>query len=77
VAAPKKPANKAPVFGRWQGVRLLESGGFGQTIEVEHLDTKKVAIVKVIKSTHYGDDYEALFWDIILQNFDKKCPKVD
>ena len=23
----------------------------------------------------YGDDYEALFWDIILQNFDKKCPK--
>jgi serine/threonine protein kinase len=57
VAAPKKPANNAPVFGRWQGVRLLDSGGFGQTIEVKHLDTEKYAIVKVIKSTHYGDDY--------------------
>jgi serine/threonine protein kinase len=57
VAATKKPANNAPVFGRWQGVRLLQSGGFGQTIEVQHLDTKKVAIVKVIKSAHYGDDY--------------------
>jgi len=58
VAAPKKPANNAPVFGRWQGVRLLESGGFGQTIEVKNLDTKKFAIVKVIKSDHYGDEYE-------------------
>ena len=39
-------------------VRLLESGGFGQTIEVEHLDhPKKFAIVKVIKPDHYGDDY--------------------
>jgi serine/threonine protein kinase len=58
VAAPKKPANNAPVFGRWQGVRLLESGGFGQTIEVKNIDTKKFAIVKVIKSDHYGDEYE-------------------
>jgi serine/threonine protein kinase len=57
VAAPKKPANNAPVFGRWQAVRLLQSGGFGQTIEVQNLDTKKFAIVKVIKSDHYGDDY--------------------
>jgi serine/threonine protein kinase len=59
VAAPKKPANNAPVFGRWQGVRLLESGGFGQTIEVKHLDTQKYAVVKVIKSEHLGEDYEA------------------
>ena len=58
MAAPKKPANNAPVFGRWQWVRLLESGGFGQTIEVRHLDhEKKYAIVKVIKPDHYGDDY--------------------
>lgn len=59
MAEAKNPGNKAPVFGRWQGVRLLESGGFGQTIEVEHLDyPKKFAIVKVIKPDHYGDDYE-------------------
>jgi serine/threonine protein kinase len=57
VAAPKKPANNAPVFGRWQGVRPLETGGFGLTIEVKHLDTQKYAIVKVIKPDHYGDDY--------------------
>jgi serine/threonine protein kinase len=59
VAAPKKPVNNAPVFGRWQGIRLLESGGFGQTIEVQHLDTEKYAVVKVIKAEHYGEDYEA------------------
>jgi serine/threonine protein kinase len=57
VAAPKKPSNKAPVFGRWQGVRPLETGGFGLTIEVKHLDTEKYAIVKVIKPDHYGEDY--------------------
>jgi len=57
VAAAKKPSNKAPVFGRWQGVRPLETGGFGLTIEVKHLDTEKYAIVKVIKPDHYGDDY--------------------
>ena len=57
MAAPKKPSNKAPVFGRWQGVRPLETGGFGLTIEVKHLDTEKYAIVKVIKPDHYGDDY--------------------
>ena len=59
MAAPKKPANKGRVFGRWEEVRLLESGGFGQTIEVKHLDTEKYAVVKVIKSEHYGEDYEA------------------
>ena len=57
MAAPKKPSDKAPVFGRWQGVRPLETGGFGLTIEVKHLDTEKYAIVKVIKPDHYGDDY--------------------
>ena len=57
MAAAKKPSNKAPVFGRWQGVRPLETGGFGLTIEVKHLDTEKYAIVKVIKPDHYGDDY--------------------
>ena len=57
MAAPRKPSNKAPVFGRWQGVRPLETGGFGLTIEVKHLDTEKYAIVKVIKPDHYGDDY--------------------
>ena len=57
MAAPKKPSNKAPVFGRWQGVRPLETGGFGLTIEVKHLDTEKYAIVKVIKPDHYGEDY--------------------
>jgi len=58
VAAPKKPANNLPVFGRWQFVRLVKSGGFGQTIEVKHLDyEKKYAVVKVIKPDHYGDDY--------------------
>jgi serine/threonine protein kinase len=57
VAAPKKPANNAPVFGRWQAIRPIGRGGFGQTIEVKHLDTSKFAIVKVINSDHYGDDY--------------------
>jgi serine/threonine protein kinase len=57
VAAPKKPANNAPVFGRWQGVRPIGRGGFGQTIEVKHLDNNKFAIVKIINSDHYGDDY--------------------
>ena len=38
-------------------VRPLETGGFGLTIEVKHLDTEKYAIVKVIKPDHYGDDY--------------------
>jgi serine/threonine protein kinase len=57
VAAPKKPANNAPVFGRWQAIRPIGRGGFGQTIEVKHLDTNKFAIVKVINSDHYGDDY--------------------
>lgn len=57
MAAPKKPANKAPVFGRWQAIRPIGRGGFGQTIEVKHLDTNKFAIVKVINSDHYGDDY--------------------
>ena len=59
MAAPKKPSDKPRVFGRWEEVREFESGGFGQTFEVKHLDYKKFAIVKVIKSTHYGDDYEA------------------
>lgn len=57
MAAPKKPANNAPVFGRWQGVRPIGRGGFGQTIEVKHLDNNKFAIVKIINSDHYGDDY--------------------
>jgi serine/threonine protein kinase len=57
VAAPKKPANNAPVFGRWQGIRPIGRGGFGQTIEVKHLDNNKFAIVKIINSDHYGDDY--------------------
>ncbi len=57
MAAPKKPANNAPVFGRWQAIRPIGRGGFGQTIEVKHLDTNKFAIVKVINSDHYGDDY--------------------
>ena len=57
MAAPKKPANNAPVFGRWQAIRPIGRGGFGQTIEVKHLDTSKFAIVKVINSDHYGDDY--------------------
>jgi serine/threonine-protein kinase len=36
----------------------VKSGGFGQTIEVKHLDyEKKYAVVKVIKPDHYGDDY--------------------
>ena len=59
VAAPKKPVNGPRIFGRWQEVREFESGGFGQTFEVKHLDFEKFAIVKVIKSAHYGDDYEA------------------
>ena len=59
MAAPKKPSDKPRVFGRWEEVREFESGGFGQTFEVKHLDYKKYAIVKVIKSTHYGDEYEA------------------
>ena len=59
MAAPKKPANGSRFFGRWQEVREFESGGFGQTFEVKHLDFEKFAIVKVIKSAHYGDDYEA------------------
>ena len=59
MAAPKKSSDKPRVFGRWEEVREFESGGFGQTFEVKHLDYKKYAIVKVIKSTHYGDDYEA------------------
>jgi len=58
VAAPKKPANNAPVFGRWQGIRPIGRGGFGQTIEVQHLDNRKFAIVKIINADHYGDDYE-------------------
>ena len=58
MAAPKKPANNAPVFGRWQGIRPIGRGGFGQTIEVKHLDNDKFAIVKIINSDHYGDDYE-------------------
>ena len=58
MAAPKKPSDKVRVFGRWKEVRELESGGFGVTIEVEHLDyPKKYAIVKIIKPDHYGDDY--------------------
>lgn len=57
MAAPKKPTNNAPVFGRWQGVRPIGRGGFGQTIEVKHLDNNKFAIVKIINSDHYGDDY--------------------
>lgn len=57
MATPKKPANNAPIFGRWQGVRAIGRGGFGQTIEVQHLDNKKFAIVKIINSDHYGDDY--------------------
>lgn len=57
MAAPKKPANKAPVFGRWQAVRAIGRGGFGQIIEVKHLDTNKFAIVKIINSDHFGDDY--------------------
>jgi serine/threonine protein kinase len=58
VADPKKPANNAPVFGRWQGIRPIGRGGFGQTIEVKHLDNNKFAIVKIINSDHFGDDYE-------------------
>ena len=58
MAAPKKPVNNAPVFGRWQFIRPIGRGGFGQTVEVQHLDTKKVAIVKIINADHYGDDYE-------------------
>ena len=58
MAAPKKPANNLPVFGRWQFIRPIGRGGFGQTVEVQHLDTKKVAIVKIINADHYGDDYE-------------------
>ena len=58
MAAPKKPANNAPVFGRWQGIRPIGRGGFGQTIEVKHLDNNKFAIVKIINSDHFGDDYE-------------------
>ena len=50
--------NNAPVFGRWQFIRPIGRGGFGQTVEVQHLDTKKVAIVKIINADHYGDDYE-------------------
>jgi serine/threonine protein kinase len=58
VAAPKKPANNAPVFGRWQGIRPIGRGGFGQTIEVQHLDNKKFAIVKIINADHFGDEYD-------------------
>ena len=58
MAAPKKPVNNAPVFGRWQGIRPIGRGGFGQTIEVKHLDNNKFAIVKIINSDHYGDDYQ-------------------
>ncbi len=58
MADPKKPANNAPVFGRWQGIRPIGRGGFGQTIEVKHLDNNKFAIVKIINSDHFGDDYE-------------------
>ena len=58
MAAPKKPANNAPVFGRWQGIRPIGRGGFGQTIEVQHLDNKKFAIVKIINADHFGDEYD-------------------
>ena len=57
MAAPRKPANKAPVFGRWEAIRAIGRGGFGITYEVKHLDQLKFAIVKVINSDHYGDDY--------------------
>ena len=59
MSAPKKPAkNDAPVFGRWQAIRPIGRGGFGMTLEVKHLDTEKFAIVKIINSNHYGDDYD-------------------
>ena len=58
MAATKKPANNAPVFGRWQGIRPIGRGGFGQTIEVQHLDNKKFAIVKIINADHFGDEYD-------------------
>ena len=56
----KKPDNNQPVrvFGRWREVREIKSGGFGTTVEVEHLDYKKFAVVKIIKSEHYGDEYD-------------------
>ena len=56
----KKPENNQPVrvFGRWREVREIKSGGFGTTVEVEHLDYKKFAVVKIIKSEHYGDEYD-------------------
>lgn len=38
--------------------RPIGRGGFGMTVEVKHLDTEKFAIVKVINSNHFGDDYD-------------------
>ena len=57
----KKPDNNQPVrvFGRWREVREIKSGGFGTIVEVEHLDFKKFAVVKIIKSEHYGEEFDA------------------